>query len=65
MIASTTSRMTGSTLVILMDSFGASTYFYIVIVNLVVGNMSDRELWLDLKTGCSNHTCSRIRLRDR
>ena len=49
MIASTTSRMTGLTSYSLMDSFGASTYFYIVIVNLVVGNMSDRELWLDLE----------------
>jgi hypothetical protein len=49
MIASITSRMTGLTSYSLMDSFGASTYFYIVIVNLVVGNMSERELWLDLE----------------
>jgi hypothetical protein len=48
-IASVTSRLTGLTSYSLMDSFGASTYFYIVIVNLVVGNMSERELWLDLQ----------------
>ena len=31
-----------------MDVFGATIYFYVLILNLVLGNMSSRYIWLDM-----------------
>ena len=39
------SRQTGFVAISSMDSFGASMYFWLLILNLVLGNLSDTPLW--------------------
>jgi len=43
-----TSRQTGYIAVSQMDSFGASMYFWLLILNLVIGNLSATPLWEDI-----------------
>ena len=42
------SRQTGHIAVSSMDSFGASMYFWLLILNLVFGNLSSTPLWNDI-----------------
>jgi len=42
------SRQTGYISKNEMDTFGATTYFYVLIINLVLGNMSSRYVWEDM-----------------
>ena len=42
------SRQTGYISLNEMDTFGATTYFYVLIINLVLGNMSSRYVWEDM-----------------
>jgi len=42
------SRQTGHIAVSSMDSFGASMYFWLLILNLVFGNLSSTPLWSDI-----------------
>ena len=44
------SRQTGYIAISQMDSFGASMYFWLLILNLVFGNLSSTPLWQDLRT---------------
>ncbi len=44
------SRQTGYIAVSQMDSFGASMYFWLLILNLVFGNLSSTPLWEDIQS---------------